>query len=52
MRSTINSPSDLIPHMPDGQPVAMNLRFDDTFAEDAHWHRQLQRYAHFVRRAA
>ena len=45
-------PSDLIPHMPDGQPVAMNLRVDDTFVEDAHWHRQSQRYAQFVRRAA
>ncbi len=45
-------PADLIPHMPDGQPVAMNLRVDDTFVEDDHWHRQSQRYADFVRHAA
>ena len=33
-------PTELIPHTPDGQPVSMNLRCDDTFVEDCHWHRQ------------
>ena len=33
-------PTELIPHTPDGQPVSMNLRCDDTFVEDAHWLRQ------------
>ena len=26
----------------------MNLRCDDTFVEDAHWHEQAQRYSDFV----
>ena len=41
-------PTELIPHTPDGQPVSMNLRCDDTFVEDAHWHEQAQRYSDFV----
>jgi NAD-dependent SIR2 family protein deacetylase len=45
-------PTELIPTTPDGQPVAMNLRCDDTFVEDAHWHRQASRYSDFVRRTA
>ena len=45
-------PTELIPTTPDGQPVAMNLRCDDTFVENAHWHRQASRYSDFVRRAA
>ena len=45
-------PTELIPTTPDGQPVAMNLRCDDTFVEDAHWHRQASRYTDFVRHAA
>jgi len=45
-------PTELIPHTPDGQPVSMNLRCDDTFVEDSHWHRQAQRYSDFVRTAS
>ena len=45
-------PTELIPHTPDGQPVSMNLRCDDTFVEDEHWHRQAQRYSDFVRTAS
>ncbi len=45
-------PTALIPTTPDGQPVAMNLRCDDTFVEDSYWHRQASRYTDFVRRAA
>lgn len=45
-------PTELIPTTPDGQPVAMNLRCDDTFVEDEDWHRQASRYSDFVRRAA
>jgi hypothetical protein len=30
----------------------MNLRCDDTFVEDSHWHRQAQRYSDFVRTAS
>ena len=45
-------PTELIPHTPDGQTVAVNLRCDDTFVEDSHWHRQAQRYNDFVRSAA
>ena len=45
-------PTELIPTTPDGQPVAMNLRCDDTFVEDENWHRQASHYSDFVRRAA
>ena len=45
-------PTELIPHTPDGQSVSMNLRCDDTFVEDEHWHRQAQRYSDFVRTAS
>ena len=45
-------PTELIPTTPDGQPVAMNLRCDDTFVEDANWHRQASHYTDFVRHAA
>lgn len=31
-----------------GAPVSMNLRCDDTFVEDTHWHRQAKRYNDFV----
>ena len=42
-------PTELIPTTPDGQPVAMNLRCDNTFVEDESWHRQASRYADLVR---
>lgn len=41
-------PTELIPTTPDGQPVAMNLRCDDTFVEDKNWHRQASQYSDFV----
>ena len=30
----------------------MNLRCDDTFVEDAHWHQQVRRYQEFVQQAS
>ena len=45
-------PTELIPTTPDSQPVAMNLRCDNTFVEDNNWHRQASRYSDFVRRVA
>ena len=44
-------PTELIPHTPDGKPVSMNLRCDDTFVEDDHWHQQAARYQQFVEKA-
>ena len=45
-------PTELIPTTPDGQPVAMNLRCDNTFVEDENWYRQASHYSDFVHRAA
>ena len=45
-------PSNMIPLTEDGRPVAMNLRVDDTFVEDEHWHRQARRYSYFVQEAS
>ena len=45
-------PSEMVPHTPDGEPVAMNLRCDNTFVEDARWHEQEARYSAFVQQAA
>lgn len=43
-------PSELVPRCPHcGKPMAMNLRSDDTFVEDAGWHRAQKRYSEFVR---
>lgn len=42
----------MIPTMPDGSPVAMNLRVDETFVEDFHWHQQAKRYTDFVQQAS
>ena len=44
-------PTQLIPHTPDGKPVAMNLRCDDTFVEDEHWHEQADRYSQFIEKS-
>lgn len=44
-------PTELIPRMPNGQPVTMNLRCDNTFVEDEHWHEQSERYQEFVAEA-
>ncbi|MBQ9587140.1 MAG: Sir2 silent information regulator family NAD-dependent deacetylase [Bacteroidales bacterium] len=41
-------PTDMLPTMPDGSPVAMNLRVDDTFVEDFRWQQQARRYTDFV----
>ena len=42
-------PSELIPTTPDGSPVSMNLRSDDTFVEDAGWHKAAKAYSDFIR---
>ncbi len=43
-------PTELIPTTPNGDPVTMNLRSDDTFVEDKGWHRASAAYSDFVRR--
>lgn len=44
-------PSELAPRCPHcGRPMTMNLRCDDTFAEDAGWHAAAGRYREFLRR--
>lgn len=46
-------PSELVPVCPDdGMPMTTNLRSDDTFVEDAGWHRASERYSEFLRRHA
>ncbi len=45
-------PTNMIPRTEDGRPTAMNLRVDDTFVEDEHWHRQAKRYTDFVQEAS
>ncbi len=44
-------PSNMIPMTEEGRPAAMNLRVDDTFVEDEHWHRQAKRYTDFLQEA-
>ena len=42
-------PSELVPACPKcGRPMAMNLRADDTFVEDAGWHAAAERYRSFL----
>ena len=42
-------PSGLVPTCPRcGRPMAMNLRADDTFVEDAGWHAAARRYAKYL----
>jgi len=43
-------PTGMIPKSPDGKDVTMNLRSDDTFVEDAGWHRAANAYCDFIRR--
>lgn len=44
-------PAELVPHCPHcGRPMGMNLRADDTFAEDEGWHIAAGRYSDFLRR--
>ena len=50
-QSNMRIPSELIPRCPNcGKPVAMNLRSDDSFAEDEGWHIAAGRYQEFLRR--
>ena len=45
-------PSELVPRCPVcGRPMTMNLRCDETFVEDAGWHRAAERYTRFAREA-
>ncbi len=42
-------PAELVPRCPVcGEPMAMNLRCDDTFVEDAGWHAAQKRYHRFL----
>ena len=43
-------PTELIPTAPNGDPVSMNLRSDDTFVEDAGWRKASAAYSDFLRR--
>ena len=44
-------PGELVPRCPRcGKPMAMNLRADATFVEDAGWHAAARRYEDFIRR--
>lgn len=44
-------PTELVPCCPVcGRPMAMNLRSDDTFVEDAGWQQAAERYSDFLRR--
>lgn len=42
-------PAELVPYCPDdGKPMAMNLRADDSFVQDAGWYDAADRYARFL----
>lgn len=46
----MNVPAELVPHCPRcGRLMTMNLRCDDTFAEDEGWHAAAARYSDFLR---
>ena len=48
---TMRIPAGLLPKCPDdGADLTMNLRADDSFAEDAGWHRASAAYSDFLRR--
>ena len=43
-------PTELVPRCPKcGRPMAMNLRVDGTFVEDAGWHAAAARYGNFLK---
>ena len=50
-RISMRLPYELIPHLPDGGKVTMNLRSDDTFVEDAGWQEASANYSAFLREA-
>ena len=43
-------PTELIPTAPNGDPVTMNLRSDESFVEDAGWRKASAAYSDFLRR--
>lgn len=46
-------PASLVPRCPKcGSPMALNLRSDETFVEDAGWHAAAERYHRFLERYA
>ena len=48
-RQNARIPSELVPKCPVcGGPMAMNLRADDAFVEDADWHRAEERFSRFL----
>ena len=46
---SMHIPVEMIPHTPNGDPVTMNLRSDDTFVEDEGWHAASENYAVFLK---
>lgn len=49
--SDLRIPSSLIPYSPDtGEALVPNLRVDDNFVEDNHWHEMADRYYDFIER--
>lgn len=52
-RAQMTVPTELLPYCPRcGKPMTMNLRADDTFAEDEGWHAAAERYENFLRTRA
>lgn len=44
-------PSELVPRCPEcGEPMALNLRCDDTFVENQGWHNAADRYSDYILR--
>lgn len=51
MTPKMTIPSELVPHCPIcHKPMSMNLRADNTFVEDAGWHRASEWYGDFLRK--
>jgi len=49
-QTDLRIPTELVPRCPVcGKPMAMNLRADDTFVEDAGWHAASERYSKYLR---